>query len=440
MLVGLLAVYHISMQRKWQEPHRVFAYDIGFYYAYLPAFFVQGNLRLEKLDPTALPKDHWEFPQGPMGYRFTKMTCGLALLYLPFFLVAHLLAPVLGYAPNGYTVPYAFALVASGWVYLVLGLGWMARWLRPYGSPLQVAAAVVLIGLGNNLYHYATEEGGMSHTYLFALVALLALQVERFWQAPGVRAALVVGLVWGLCVLIRPTHLLLGLWVGLLGVTSWRQLGERLHWWLQRTHVLLVVGVGGLLACSLQLIYWRHVTGEWVFYSYTDERFFWLDPKLWQVLVSGRKGWLLYSPTLVLAVVGLALLRRTAPAYSRVLPALVVLWLYLLSCWWVWWFGGSLGMRPMIDLYALLGLPLVALFGYISTRRRWVQFVFGGVAVGLLYLNLHISFHYRYGRLHWDSMTYRAYFYAVARRNPDPKVMESLLEHPDYNKAKAGER
>lgn len=204
VFVALLSAYHIRMQRKWQEPHRVFAYDIGAYYMYLPAFFVHDDLRLTYLDHTPLLKDMWVPKKGPVGHRVIKMTSGLAILYAPFFLIADVVAPYFGYAANGYTEPYAIALLASSWCYFLLGLYFLARWLRPYGTPLLITATVILIALGNNLYHYSTAEAGMSHTYLFALVALLALLVDGFWHKPTIWRALVIGLVWGCACLSGP--------------------------------------------------------------------------------------------------------------------------------------------------------------------------------------------------------------------------------------------
>lgn len=198
--------------------------------------------------------------------------------------------------------------------------------------------------------------------------------------------------------------------------------------------------MGGFLVCLPQLLYWHHTTGRWVYYSYTDEGFFWLDPKIWQVLFSGRKGWLLYSPSLALAVAGFFYLRKTAPAYTWVLPVLVAVWVYIVSCWWTWWYGGSFGMRPMIDLYALLGLPMLALFEALRKARTWAKAAMAILVPLLIYINLHYTFLFRYGVLHWDSLTYRAYWYARPGNHIDPKVMETLLESPNYAAAKAGKR
>ena len=61
-----------------------------------------------------------------------------------------------------------------------------------------------------------------------------------------------------------------------------------------------------------QLLYWKTVTGNYLFYSYADEGFFFLNPQILKGLFSYRNGWLIYSPVMFFALLGIPFLYRYA--------------------------------------------------------------------------------------------------------------------------------
>ena len=54
-----------------------------------------------------------------------------------------------------------------------------------------------------------------------------------------------------------------------------------------------------------QMVYWKLHTGNLLFYTYGEEKFFWNDPKVLEGLFSFRKGWLVYSPLMLLSLTGI---------------------------------------------------------------------------------------------------------------------------------------
>ncbi|MFO7610005.1 MAG: hypothetical protein R6X35_12570, partial [Candidatus Krumholzibacteriia bacterium] len=50
-------------------------------------------------------------------------------------------------------------------------------------------------------------------------------------------------------------------------------------------------------------------TGQFVFNSYMEEGFFFLKPKFFHGLFSYRKGWLVYSPVMTMAIIGFIWMR-----------------------------------------------------------------------------------------------------------------------------------
>jgi hypothetical protein len=111
--------------------------------------------------------------------------------------------------------------------------------------------------------------------------------------------------------------------------------------------------------------------------------------------------------------------------------------LYLISSWWCWWYGGSFGLRTFVDSYAIYSLPLGVVFqrtALLNKIMRTVLFTFYFI---LIIINLFFSYKYRYGSIHYDSMTCKAFFDSFWRLRPNPSFYEKL-ETPDYDKAKKG--
>jgi hypothetical protein len=104
-----------------------------------------------------------------------------------------------------------------------------------------------------------------------------------------------------------------------------------------------------------------------------------LEPWLWStpvreglagLLVSPTRGLLVYSPVLLLSLVGLALAwRRGGDRLLRALGPGVLLTLLVLSKWYFWWGGSTFGPRLLADLNPSLALGLVPLAGAVRRRR-----------------------------------------------------------------------
>ena len=185
------------------------------------------------------------------------------------------------------------------------------------------------------------------------------------------------------------------------------------------------------------MIYWKLVSGQWFYYSYTDETFFFRDPQIISGLFSFRKGWLLYTPLMIAALAGIPLLRRYNPGWLLPVLLYVSLHIYVVFSWWTWWYGGGFGQRPMIETYAILAFPLGAIIHHAGLYARKIKALAVVVLFLLLAHNLMQTVQYYYGAIHWDSMSRAAYFASLGRPRPLPGF-QSLLETPDYQLAKQG--
>lgn len=437
-LIAAFMLLRMFNNHRYTEPSRVIAWDVVSYYAYLPAAFIEHDLTFSFTD---VPHTGTYWPETlPDGRKVIKTSMGLSIMYCPFFFAAHVTAPLFGYPTDGFSVPYAFALMLAGLFYCVLGLFMLRRLLLHHFPEWVTALTLAIIALCTNLYWYSVYEAPMSHAFSFCLFALFAVLTERWHQRPNVWHSIATGLTLGLISLIRPTNALVVVYFLLYGIQSKATFGQKWHllthsWWK-----LLLAGAATLLVWAPQLAYWHYNTGQWFFYSYGNkERFFFTDPKLIQGLFGFRKGWLVYTPVMLFALAGFAPLYQRHRTHFWGLMVFMVLNLYVVFSWWCWWYGGSCGLRALIESYALLSLPLAAWIEWIASRKRLLRALLAILLAVTAALSAFHNVRYIYGSIHWDSMTRAAYFDGFARRHPSDRF-HSLLQEPDYEAARNGIR
>ncbi len=438
LLVTIIYSYQVINDRELLTPQRVIEWDVISYYDYLPATFILHDLKTMRTTPE-IGGTYWGQPL-PNGNKVLKTTMGMSMLYLPFFATAHLVAEPLGYHPNGFTEPYSWALVFSAIFYLFWGFYFLSKLLRKIGFGKVVTSAVILIiGLFTNLFWYATYSAPYSHSYSFVLISVFVYLTVLWFESPNVHLSVLAGLVFGLITLIRPSNGLVVLIPLLYGLKKRADVRERAALLLRSRRLLLIAVFCVIIVWMPQFIYWKSVTGNWTFYSYGDEGFFFNDPKLFQVMLGWRKGWLIYTPVMVFAVLGIFLVPRRCPDFAWAVPVFFCVNLFVVSSWWCWWYGGSCGMRPFIDSYGVMAIPLAVFLQWLKQNRHVAVKI--PVALLIIWLSFRSACNnYRYykGTIHWDGMTKQAYFDSYWGKSTEK--FPGFIDSPDYEAAKKGIR
>lgn len=333
------------------------------YYQYLPTLL--GTHRF-----THLP---WSHPLHG-DHLLSLFTCGLALLQLPWMLFGHLLAWTTGSPMDGYSAPYAVAILLGVSSYTGIATGLLVRTLGlRFPRPVALAAPL-LVFAGTNLLYYATRDPLMSHAYVYFLFALLLHLVERNVEAPDPWRTAGILVTCSLAVLIRQLHVIVLLVPLLYRTQGPHALRERLGWLTMRPAITLVGALLALLPWVPQLAYWHLVTGRWLVfaYAYKGERFTHLfDPHLADVLLGVVNGWWVYTPLMALTCLWLAWMAWRREPGGRTLLAITVLVWYGYAAWWCWWLGGSFGHRGFVELQALLAVPLAWGLAQALSWRWW---------------------------------------------------------------------
>ena len=389
------------------------------YYVYLPSWFLFHDTTLSAVArdccggvyPTYTAIIRW-----PSTRRWVNAhPIGVAIMQVPFFVAAHLLTRWTNLSPDGFTLYYQHAIGLSGLLWAMAGLMVLRGVLRRHFSERIIAATLVVVLLGTNLYHYATFDSSYSHPYSFFLLASFLELTEQWYEHPRRSTSFLLGLVAGLIVLTRHTNVLFLVFFPLFGVDSMATLGQRAMLLSNRIRLVTIVLVTAMLVIAPQLIIYYRATGHALVSSYGDLGFNFASPRILQVLFSIQKGVFFWSPLLLTGCVGLAWLARSDDsARAFVLPAVLFLVVntYVIASWWDWQFGGSFGHRGFVDSLPIFAIGIAAFLSRCSVRpgvRRTVTVIVGlAVALNLFQMLQYWNHVLPFSDTTWDQ--YRAVF------------------------------
>lgn len=435
-IVLTAAVWSALSHRTFSGQTSVITWDVYGYYLHLPALLKYGDIR-----QYAFVEDHMrQYAPSDSPYQVSRhgdivtptYTMGLAMLWLPLYGLADTWARLDPRFPaDALSPPYQWMIQAGGLLALAAGLLMMALFLGRYLPASAVALTTGILGWGTNLFHYAAQEPGMPHVWLFALYAGLLLLLDRMIPSPRWWQGALLGGWLAVMALCRPTEALAALLLPALILSrtgGWQGAARHLRdfRWVYLTALLT-----GLLVLLPQLLLWKATTGQWVYnpYAAAGHSFHFLQPHLLDGLFSFRKGWLVYTPVMILPLAGLFFLRRTVPDWAPGIILFVGLNLWVVLSWHIWWYAGSFGMRALVQSYAVLALPLGV---FLEKMRTWPNgrhavLAFAGLCA---VFNLFQTWQLRQGILKADGMNKSFYMATLGRVTPD-KTRLRLLDIPE---------
>lgn len=433
IIIGIITGKTIDFA-YWKNEKGVIGSDIIWFYSYLPAKFIYNDITLEFVGANRAMY-YGKFFTGTKertGTYVIKTSMGMAMLYSPFFFIADTFAKNSSkYERTGFSSPYKLMLLISCIFYLLLGLIALRTFLRKYFDDWLVALTLIIIVLGTNLYHYTINEAPMTHAYSFSLISVFLLFTYKWHSKASIFNSVITGLIIGLIALIRPTNIIVILVFVLWDVHSFIEIKNKFFLFFKNYKYIFIISLTAFLIWVPQFFYWKMQTGGYLFYSYNHERFYFYDPKILEVLFSYRKGWLVYTPVMILSFVGIPFMfkkmRNAAPGVTFIIP----IHIFIISSWWCWWYGGSFGMRPMIDIYGLLAIPIISFFNYIRGQKLIFKILVLFFIAFCLHLNLLNTWQYNTGIIHYDSMTKKT-FWKTFFKNKKYSGFYNDLEKPDY--------
>ena len=354
VLILIIWSYAFAKYERWKDYHLI-QWDPLEYYAFLPQLFIEHDLSyafLEKKQGT-----HWDnlfLKTLPDGTAINKRTIGLAICELPCFLAAHCIAGITGYIQDGFSLPYQLALAIDGILYAFIGFIFLRKILLRFFSEAITSAALLILFLGTNIWAGTLLEIGLTHPYSFMFFSLFLYLVILWLEKPAYKYAISLGLIAGIITLLRPTDVIILIVPLLFGITSSKDLISRINFFREYKLHLAVFTFFLFFTFIPQMIYWKYMSGHWILYSYSNEIFYFSKPHILSGLFSYRKGWLLYTPVMVFALIGIFMLRKYAKEFFWPTLIFTLLNIWIVLSWWCWYYGGSFGLRAKA-IYAAVG-------------------------------------------------------------------------------------
>ncbi|MBK7172878.1 MAG: hypothetical protein IPH84_06520 [Bacteroidales bacterium] len=419
VLITFLAISNINLGKDYKSG-KMEADGKG-YYAYLPAVFIYHDLsfrffyqveRQTYYDPNYL----YNYLREYKGKTINKYFAGTALCMLPFFLIGHLFTLFSNYPPDGYSYFYMLWIHLGALFYLFAGLIALGKLLKSYDiRDKWIRLTLPAIVFGTNLFYYVLTEFSMSHIYSFTLITSFLLCARLFLKGGKNILAFRALIILGIITLIRPINIVILISIPFLA-DSPEMLRNGLKRLLKAYHSWIPGITGFLLIVSIQPIIYKIQTGSFFVYSYPGEGFNFLQPHIFQMLFSYRKGLFLYTPLLLVSLLGFYYLWKTNKYQLFTLAGFLMIITYLFSSWHMWYYGGSFSQRVFIDFFALFAILLGITLNRVTPGLKRNSLL---ITIFLLCLFCQYqTYQYRHMVIHWSDMTRDLYWDGMFKLNP----------------------
>ena len=405
-------------------PGNILSWDIFGYYLYLPMTFIYNDLGMENfpvvqniIDEYQNTATFYQAMELPSGKWVMKYSMGLAILYLPFFIIGHLIALLSGFPADGFSAPYQYSLLVGGMFYTLAGIYLLRKLLLKFFNDKVTSITLLVLFFGTNYFFHTSFHGqnSMSHNFLFTLYVIIILLTIKWHESHRLKHLIWLGIVCGITILSRPSEVVC-LFIPLLwGITGKASLTDKLKFLLRyRLQIIFFSGVL-LLIGSFQFIYWKIYTGKFLYYSYggnPSEGFEFFRPYTLEVLFSFRKGWLIYTPIMLFALAGFYFLYRKKRELFYPTLLFFLFNLYFVSSWSCWWYAESFSQRSLIQSYAVMALPLGFSIDFLNSKKSLLSKGLFSLMALLVGLNLFQTWQFEKGIIHGSRMT-KDYYFAV---------------------------
>jgi hypothetical protein len=379
------------------------------YYDYLVSTFISDDLSrkdLELNDPIYNRLNSKGYYVEFEDRKVNKYPVGTALLISPFFLSTYISNNreiVSGYEPI-----FQRSVFRAAIFYLFFGLLFFRLLAECFSiDKLVIFASQFFMVMATSITYYANFDASYSHIYSLFTIGGFLYFTKRYFIQLKTSPFLLACLFLGFTVLIRQVNVLVLLFLPFIaGSWSGFKIGM-IH--LFKPYWRFIIGFFIVFfVCIFQCYFWYQQTGHFLVYSYGGEVFFFWDPNMFKVLFSYNRGLFIWAPILFVSIFGLARLIYQKKYFLTIswLFAFLV-FVYIISCWWVWTYGATFGHRVFIEYYPLFFL----LFGLLLTNRhKAIQLGVITILSPLIYVNAVQVYQYSNYILDWKGMNKEKYW------------------------------
>jgi hypothetical protein len=394
------------------------------YYSYLPATFIYHDYSFKFFNPV-YPKYYppgydpptRNFINETDGLKVNKYFPGVSVLCLPFFLLAHFLSYLFGFQTDGYSVLYQYSIGLAAIFYCFCGLRFLKKILVKFNFN-ETTQTIVIAALffGTNLFYQTIYYPSASHVFSFFLIAGLSYHLIILFDENTTNRSkhFYYSLIFtALICITRPQNVLILLLLPFFGASVpkikniFQQVFSNYKIWL----------IAFICCCIIAIVpfFWYVQTGKLFLNPYRGEHYYFNNPHFFGALFSFRKGWLLYTPLMIICLLGMFKLKNITKTLN--LLFFFALLIFINSCWWSWTFGPtSFSQRAMVDFYIIPGI-LLAYFVQNFKTNSLTLFIKPAIIL-ICILNIVQTHQFRTGIIPGDIASSESYFNNFFRIRP----------------------
>ena len=407
VLVGFALIFLVGSvrfcteARDDQTPVVRIGVDGRYHWAFLTSLVLDGDLDFTNQYADPESGNYYEYRATHTGRLANPFPIGPALLWAPFFIVAHGVALVGDppHAPSGNSHLHQLITLYGSFLYafaaMLLAYA-MAR--RRFGPGPAFAGAFAALACGP-LLHYTLHQPHYAHApSAFAVTLLLYVwDAGRGQRTP--RGWLALGALIGLAMLVRAQNLVFAAPVVVEAATAAIAAAVGRAGTADRSALALALALARALAWPLagalvalivftpQLLAWQTLYGSYIAIPQGAGYMRWADSLWADTLFSSRNGLFPYAPVWAAGALGLALVVRRDRALGLALLGTFALGAYLNGASSDWSGGGAFGGRRYDGLVAHVTLGLGALVAaLLHAAERRPRALAGGLLAVLLVL------------------------------------------------------
>lgn len=386
-LILLALSYYVNFRDKKWESNIINGDGLGYYY-YLPTFLNQDFTYQQTLQAEkkffGVNKRNDILIKTDTKHVINKYYPGVAILQLPFFLLAYLISYLFQGDLSGYSPIFIGLFYIGNLVYTIAGVYFLKQVLSTYFSNIKLIwISIFALFFGTNLVYITLASSAFTHSYSFFLLTLFCLLIIRFQETPQKKLIVLLGAVLGLIILVRPLNVLIILFIPFLLQKS-ENLSSQIRTffsWDKRYLIYLLIPVLFFVFIYLRIV--KLQTGYCFYWSYGGEGFNFLKPRFLATLWSYHAGIFVHFPILILSAFGLYFVYKKSVYQCWTWMGFFCLVTYFISSWWCWDYNYSFGNRAFSEYFFLFSFPLINLLEKIKTSVG-----FSLIALCLLYFSM----------------------------------------------------
>jgi hypothetical protein len=434
LVLILLCLFIFFFRLNYRESREI-TWDVFGYYLPLPATFIYNDPLLndrswvdELNDEKHLSGTVYQISTTEKGEPMYFFLFGMSLFYSIFFFIGHFSAGIGGFPQDGFSDPYQISLVFGCMLYTFIGLYYLRKIMLYFSNERSTAIVLVMIVLGTNYAHHMTIKNLETVNVLFMLAALVIWNTIQWHLDYKLKNLSVISIGLILMALVKPSEILFAFFPILFGIKNRHSF--RSKWEIIKSHRRqFYIAISAALFIALpQAGYWFYKTGKPIYDTYKNAGvgldFF--SPHIWNTLFSFRKGWLIYTPIMIFALIGFRQLYRTNKGVFIPVFGTFICSFFIVASWTEWWYGAGFSIRPLITYYTLLSIPMVLFVDKLFEQKRIIQFAFIVLASFFLFLNQFQWWQLRHYILD-PYRTTKEYYWAIFLKKDVNKDKQKLL-------------